>query len=237
MPRTMLERRACVKASVILFPILTCNRPRACASLAQQSLEGSIMTGRIFFVVASIFAAFSISVEAQQLGATKYTHYVVAGSNAAEIVSSLDQRGPRVYGKVAHATTLPSYDPQPKFQQHASSCRISEFDYQLTFTIKLPRLENKTGIKGKTLVAWTQFESFVKRHEEKHRQIWLSCAGKHATEVRKLTASNCSTLRQQASTLWAKNKSACDKQHAAFDAAERSPLKRQLLKKLAKSNQ
>jgi predicted secreted Zn-dependent protease len=233
MQPSMLDWVTCVKASASMIPILTCKRARPFASSQYHSLLGACMFGRKLLALSALLAIVTAPVEAKPSHKTRYVHYTVAGKSAAEILTSLHRRGPSVYGVGAYATTHADYSHQARAQQSTKSCRMSDFDYQIKFTIKLPQLSKSSRVKGKTLTAWSRFETFVKRHEETHRQIWLACAANHARQVAQLSASSCGKLQAQAAKLWVKNKAACDKKHASFDAAERGPLSRQPLIKQA----
>ncbi len=184
-------------------------------------------------VLACLFMLAVICVPSQagsKKSITKYVHYQVAGLSAPDILKSLHSRGPKVGGFGAYATTIAEYPKKPiEFSKTPESCKIRNFDYQMHFTIKLPRLNAKNVLSGRTASAWSGFEQFVKAHEETHRSIWLNCAQDHARQVQKLSGANCNQVEAAAAKLWEKNKIACNKRHVSFDASERSRLKRQPL--------
>jgi predicted secreted Zn-dependent protease len=192
------------------------------------------MVGRGILCAVTLAAAFSGVCEAAPKNTpTKYVHYGVAGKTAPEIMASLHSRGPVVYGVSAYASTYAEYSQKGEATQTAKSCKIRNLDYRMQFVIRLPKHKNKESLKGSTASAWRGFEKFVRAHEETHRTIWMDCAQGHAAQVARLSAASCSQVEASAAKLWERNRAACNKRHAAFDAAERSKLARQPLIRMA----
>jgi predicted secreted Zn-dependent protease len=165
--------------------------------------------------------------QAEAKNTTQYSYYAVTGATAPEILKSLHRRGPNVAGVNAYATTYAEYQQKGKLQLNSKSCKINSLDFDLKFTIKLPRHRGSNALTGRTATAWSGFEAFVKKHEETHRSIWLDCAKKHATAAAQIRGTSCSQVEAQAERLWKLTRAACNKRHATFDLAERPRLARQ----------
>jgi predicted secreted Zn-dependent protease len=74
---------------------------------------------------------------------------------------------------------------------------------------------------------WRSFESFVRRHESVHRDIWISCAANVEQAVRAINARSCEAAQALATGILNQMWRQCAKKHDAFDAAQRHPLMRQ----------
>jgi predicted secreted Zn-dependent protease len=155
---------------------------------------------------------------------TDYKYYSIKGDSPQEIYNSMIKRGPDVNGVNAYASTSASSSQNGKLILQGQSCRVENYSFDIKFTINLPTLKNESALVGQTSAKWAQFKSFLKTHEETHRSIWLNCAKTLESQVRALRSSNCKVLEKQAADLWKKMRTSCDKQHAAFDAAEQRRL-------------
>ncbi len=191
------------------------------------------MLGRVCLFCSAIAMCISPSLAGSKNNPTRYVHYGIVGKTAPEILASLNRRGPKVYGVSAYASTYAEYSQKGDMLKTAKSCKITNFDYQMQFVVKLPKLNNESALKGRTATAWNGFEKFVRAHEDTHRTIWLNCARKHADAVANLSGATCEQVSARVTKLWEKDKAACNKRHAAFDASERSQLARLPLIRMA----
>jgi predicted secreted Zn-dependent protease len=195
------------------------------------------MLSRVILCCSAFAFLFTPCMAASKKNPTRYVHYGVAGLTAPEILASLNRLGPRVYGVSAYASTYAEYSQKGDMLKTAKSCKINNFDYRMNFIVKLPKLSNKGALTGRTAAAWNGFEKFVRTHEDTHRQIWMNCAQKHASSIANLSGATCDQVSAQAKKLWEKDRAACNKRHAAFDASERSRLARQPLIRMALQGQ
>ena len=89
---------------------------------------------------------------------------------------------------------------------------------QLTFTMRLPRLQSGSAMSPGLRARWASFDKFVATHEAGHRSIWMSCAANVEARIRAIRASSCEAAQAMASgmidDMWAK----CTKRHDAYDA-------------------
>jgi predicted secreted Zn-dependent protease len=163
------------------------------------------------------------TVSAQPIQSTQYTYYPVSGASAQEIYKAMLHSGPRVRGEKAYAATSATTTQDGKLLQK-NSCQIQDYKLKLNFVIKLPKLRNEKALPVSDRSRWRQFSSFLKKHEETHRSIWLGCAADLEAQVKALKSSTCAEADKKAQVLWERMRSTCNKKHAAFDAAEQRKL-------------
>jgi predicted secreted Zn-dependent protease len=172
---------------------------------------------------------------AQPQAKTSYTYYSVSGNSAAALYDSMLRRGPHVNGAKAYAATSMNPTQQGRMIQ-GQSCRIADYSIKANFVIRLPKMSNETALKGETLARWQQFSSFLRKHEETHRTIWMGCASELESRIAAMRAPNCTSLDRKAAALWASIKKQCDRKHDAFDTTEqlrliKHPFVRMVLRK------
>ena len=143
---------------------------------------------------------------------TEYSYYSVSGATPTAIYASLLRHLQRVNGKKHHAFTSIRIS-SPRTVRTAKGCRVESLSVR--FLIRMPRHSNEASLSPNNRRLWRQFSSFVKRHEETHRAIWMACA--RSITARVMPAQGCD---QAARKVIEQTKAACRKKDAAFDAAE-----------------
>ncbi len=161
--------------------------------------------------------------EAAPAFTTKYVYYKVSGDTAAGVYVSMLKRGPHVKGEKAYAATSAESSQRGKLEL-AKSCRIIDYQYRIDFTIRLPKLTDEAGLSSSARNRWQQFSSFLRKHEETHRTIWMGCANEIETRVRALRGRTCEEVDRKAQAIRDQVQNACNRKHAAFDAAEQKKL-------------
>jgi predicted secreted Zn-dependent protease len=179
---------------------------------------------KLFCLSLAVVAAMSAPISAKPVQKTNYKYYTINGDTPREIYNSMIRRGPDVNGVNAYASTSATSSQDGKLIQKGNACRVDTYTFNIDFTINLPKLKNEKALTGQTSAKWDEFKSFLKTHEEKHRSIWLGCAQSLEAEVKALRGKTWKDLDSQAAKLWKKMRKSCDKQHAAFDAAEQRRL-------------
>jgi predicted secreted Zn-dependent protease len=174
--------------------------------------------------VAAAVCVLASSVTAKPIDKTKYKFYPITGDTAGEIYSAMIKRGPDVNGVNAYASTTATSTQNGRLILQGKSCRVDGYNFNINFVINLPKLKNEGALTGQTAAKWGQFKSFLKAHEETHRSIWLDCARDLEAKVEALRRPDCKALDKQATNLWKKMRTSCDKKHAAWDAAEQKRL-------------
>lgn len=154
---------------------------------------------------------------------TKYVYYKVSGDNAAGIYISMLKRGPHVKGEKAYAATSAESSQRGKLEL-TKSCRIIDYQYSIDFTIRLPKLTDEAALSAAARNRWQQFSSFLRKHEETHRAIWMGCANEIENKVRALHGRTCEEVDKKAQLIRDQVQNACNRKHVAFDAAEQKKL-------------
>ncbi|WP_119269855.1 DUF922 domain-containing protein [Taklimakanibacter deserti] len=154
---------------------------------------------------------------------TRYVYYKVSGDSAAGVYISMLKRGPHVKGAKAYAATLMESSQRGKLELK-NSCRIIDYQYSADFTIRLPKLANAAALSASARARWQQFSSFLRKHEETHRSIWMGCANEIQTRVSALRGRSCEEVDRKAQAIREEVTKACNRKHMAFDAAEQKRL-------------
>jgi len=154
---------------------------------------------------------------------TRYSYYTISGDTAVEVYDSMIRKGPKVNGAKAYAATSATTTQDGKLLQ-GSSCKILDYRLKLDFVIKLPKIRNEKVLPAAERKRWQQFSTFLKAHEETHRQIWLECAADLERQVKSIKVKSCSDADRKATQLWDRIRTACNRKHTAFDKAEQKRL-------------
>lgn len=154
---------------------------------------------------------------------TKYVYYKVSGDSAAGIYVSMLKRGPHVKGEKAYAATSAESSQRGKLEL-TNNCRITNYQYSVDFTIRLPKVADEAALSATARNRWQQFSSFLKKHEETHRAIWMGCANEIENKVRALRGRTCDEVDKKAQAIRDEVQNACNRKHVAFDAAEQKKL-------------
>lgn len=178
----------------------------------------------ITIAVGTIFLAGVAS--AKPRSSTKYTYYSVGAKTAANLFSQMLGNGPVVSGARAFAATYARMGYAGQLVGQQGKCRVRKFETRLTFTIKLPRATAVRHMSASTRRKWKQFSAFVKRHEQRHRAIWLGCARAAEARINRVRATTCAIADKKAALIYKAEQIKCDRKHRAFDAAEQRRLKR-----------
>jgi predicted secreted Zn-dependent protease len=154
---------------------------------------------------------------------TKYVYYKVSGDSAAGVYVSMLKRGPHVGGAKAYAATSAESSQRGKLELR-NSCRITDYQYSIDFTIRLPKLTDERSLTPAARARWQQFSGFLRQHEETHRAIWMGCAQEIEAKVKALRGRSCEEVDKKAQAIRDAIQQACNRKHMAFDAAEQKRL-------------
>jgi predicted secreted Zn-dependent protease len=166
---------------------------------------------------------------------TKYTKYWVNGDTPATLMLSLIKQGPIINGQKAYATTVTSLLPRGTVQSSANSCEVKWYKVTGDYVIKLPALPeaSRRAMRPETARAWDSFSSFLRKHEETHRDLWIKCGNDHARRAEKIRYRTCAEVESAVLKIWKKTQKDCRKLHVAFDAKAQSLLRQQPLVRMA----
>ena len=184
----------------------------------------------VCWFLASAVAALAIAPEAafsKPVVKTRYQYFMVSGISASALHQSLVQRGPTVNGDKAYAATEVAGGQDGSLVAGPSGCRIQNYRMKLDFTMRLPKLRPGVALSPAVQSRWQAFETFVRNHEARHREIWISCAANVERAVRAVNARSCEAAQAMATGILNQMWKQCARKHDAFDAAQRHPLMRQ----------
>lgn len=156
---------------------------------------------------------------------TKYVYYKVSGDSAAGVYVSMLKRGPHVGGAKAYAATSAESSQRGRLELK-NGCRVTDYQYSVAFTIRLPQLTNEASLSPAARARWQQFSSFLRKHEETHRAIWMACAQEIENKVTALRGRSCNEVDRKAQAIRDAVQKSCNRKHVAFDAAEQKRLTR-----------
>lgn len=174
-------------------------------------------------VLAVALSCFAPDATARPAHSTRYSYYTVGGDSAEDIYRAMLSKGPRVNGAKAYAATTATSSQDGKLRQ-TKSCKIENYRLKIDFVIKLPKIKNEKVLPSSDRARWQQFSSFLKKHEETHRSIWLECANDLERKVAGIKAKTCAQADAAAAKMWEQTRAACSKRHDAFDRAEQKRL-------------
>lgn len=148
---------------------------------------------------------------------TRTASYRVSGSTASDLVSYMRRNPfPGDHGG-AVANIRPSYSLSVATRQAGGACRASAVNLKVGFVITLPVATGAGAMSPATRAAWGSFVAFARRHEERHRAIYLDCARGFVAKAERMTASSCIGLNAGIRRLLESEKRACERRQIAFD--------------------
>jgi predicted secreted Zn-dependent protease len=159
---------------------------------------------------------------------TSQRYYTVSGTAKSTLARRMRSNPFRGDGGGAVANIRPKYSLDVVTKKTGSSCKVVQANLKVRFTLTLPRAKESAMSAG-TRSVWRSFVSFAKRHEQRHRDIYLQCARNFVAKAQRISGSNCAGLKAKAQRLLNAEDRACDKRHAAFDRSERRRLGSQAL--------
>lgn len=178
-----------------------------------------IRSGAIFALLAACFGP-----QAWAQPVTSYVHYLVTGQSAQSLFESMLSNGPRVGGGKAYASTRMDPNVSASTVAVGGQCRVSSFKMEMTFTIRLPQLQDDRSIDPVLRKSFNRFYEFARQHEERHREIWLECAAEAEALATGVTATTCAEAEARSLRIVEEVSKRCDSRHAEFDSGEQKQL-------------
>jgi predicted secreted Zn-dependent protease len=172
--------------------------------------------------VAAVIICFGSKATAQPT--TSYVHYLVAGNSAQSLFESMLNNGPRVGGGKAYASTRMDPNLSASTISSGGRCRVASFKMNMSFTIRLPQIDEDRKIEPALRQSFDRFYAFAKRHEETHRKIWLQCAAEAEALATGVVAESCAEAEARSLKIVEEVSKSCDRRHAEFDAGEQKKL-------------
>ena len=97
-----------------------------------------------------------------------------------------------------------------------------DVDFTWRFVITLPKAVDEARMNPSVKRMWREFTSYLKRHEEHHRTIFIGCGSDFVAKASKLTSKgSCLGLKGKVRRFVDKQYKSCMVKQRAFDRDER----------------
>lgn len=143
--------------------------------------------------------------------------YPVHGTTAKAIQEDMYQNGPKIRGDNKLSFTIPAIKITQKSAQSGGQCRYKSYRIASVYSFVLPKLASNKGVPKQTLAKWNGFATYLLKHEDLHRQIWLKCLSEFEAEAKVLNAADCSSLDKDTSKAFENKKRACLEEDQKLD--------------------
>ncbi len=172
-------------------------------------------------IAAALVLPAAVSASAQPVVRTSYTYYNISGSSLPELRQAMISKRVSANGVMGYGMTSPSLGRE----MSVASCKATgNYRFSVTISEKLPRADT-SQLSPADASRWNSFAQFVRRHEDTHRAIWVSCA---ADAERKFVAGgtqDCGSAHSRAIKIYNEMIAQCKPKQVAFDAQQRGVLK------------
>ncbi|MHA1548322.1 MAG: DUF922 domain-containing protein [Alphaproteobacteria bacterium] len=146
--------------------------------------------------------------------------YYVGGTTPRSLVNFMKTMPHRGHRGAAFASIIPSYQLDLRTRRRGNTCRVTRADLKVRFVLTLPKAREEARMSRSTRNAWRNFVNFAKRHEEKHRRIYLNCAQNFVAKARRVKAPDCFSAQNEVRRLQMREQRTCDRRNTAFDSKE-----------------
>jgi predicted secreted Zn-dependent protease len=138
-----------------------------------------------------------------------FIYYPVHGASAKDIRDDIVQNGPKIGGGSAFSFTIPAIRITRKTGQSAGQCRYRNYRISSVYSFVLPKLESSKGLPKQTLTNWNSFATYLRDHENLHREIWLKCLSEFEMQAKAMDAESCEGLEKDAARAFESKKQSC----------------------------
>ena len=176
-----------------------------------------------FATTGSVLSA--LPAQAEPPTVTEIKYYTVDATTADSLDQQMISRGP-VHGPgraYANIVAKPDYSGQ---LVQGRSCRLEDFTVRAEFTMTLPELGAGTKLSPDLTARWESFQTFVRRHEEGHRDIWIDTLRNAETRISALRAPTCQQLQGMVDEAFQEEWRAGERRQDAYDRADQQKLVR-----------
>lgn len=148
-------------------------------------------------------------------------YYSVRGSSSRELLRYMLQNGPHASGGRALGTTSAKISQSMELTERRNRCALTKYKVTMDITLRLPKLARGQKLRPAVRATFNRFADYVRKHENRHKTIFASCARQIERRVRALSRNqSCESLRTRMRAVFTEENRACDRRHAAFDAEE-----------------
>ncbi len=181
-------------------------------------------TAAVVFI--SMLVSYSASSHARLLVSNSVSYFPVRGTTASSIYTNLVRHGPGGKSGRAMATTNASITHSFKLVQ-GKRCRLNGYQIRVQIVQRLPRLTSAKRISPSLRRTWNSFYGYLRRHEARHKSIYILCARRIETAARRLARSSSrSGLSGKINRVRYRETAKCEALHSAYDRREANRIKR-----------
>ena len=180
------------------------------------------ISSRIGAAVLAALLASAAPAEGELHHTTEYRANPIKGTTPAGLWRSMaarpiiDEDGPAL-ANITHDHKL-----AVKTKNSGKGCRVDSLDFTWRFVITLPKAVDEASMSPATRGMWQEFTSYLKRHEEHHRTIFLACGTDFLAKAAKITAAgNCRSLERKVRKFIDKQYETCMARQRQFDRDEK----------------
>ena len=165
--------------------------------------------------------------QATVISTTSYGYFTVNGSTPAQIYRSLLNHGPQVNHRQSIASNAMSAIQDGRLKRSNGACKVQGYTIKLRFVTTRPQITNERVLPPADLRLWRQFYSFIKQHEDEHKQVWLNCAAALERRINAISAPSCGQTAARANAMWKQMLATCDREQNSFDSSQSAELEHQ----------
>ena len=153
-------------------------------------------------------------------------YFAVRGTSASAIYTNLVVNGPGGQSGSAMATTNALISQTFKLHQ-GKRCRLSRYRINVKVVTRLPRLVSFKRLSASMRRTWRNFNGYVRRHEARHKAIYIGCARRIEAAARRLVrGSSCNGVSSAIARARYSELAKCEALHSSYDRREYSRIKR-----------
>ncbi len=182
--------------------------------------------GSWFVVLALAFAALSLfaaSATAELKQTSAYRDHPVKGTSVPAVWQYMlahpiiDPDDGPAFANITHDHTLTF-----RTSTSGGACKVADLVFRWSFVITLPKAVDYGRMDAATKAMWSQFTTYLKAHEERHRAIFLDCGKTFVPAAEKMTdLPGCSGLDRKVRAYVQKQYDACMAKQRDFDRGEK----------------
>ncbi len=171
-----------------------------------------IKTIRFLLVLALAGPAFSQGKET-----SSDVPYPVTGSTAPAIYENIKTAAPRIAPNATFAFTAIATKTVKAHAVGKDGCRYKRFETSAIYNFVLPSHQNAASMNTRLAKSWLAFATYLKTHEEGHRDIWRACFREYDQQAVGLAAKDCDALDSKREQLFTNIKKRCVGEDEAYD--------------------
>lgn len=171
-------------------------------------------------VALAAFVPPSPAARADVVSSVRVAHFTLSGTSERALLAQFMRRGPKVDGRHAFARTRVRARMRATLAGVPGRCVARRLNLTMRFHILLPRAGDEHRFPPAMKRRWRAFLAHLRRHEERHKRIWLDCGREAERRLKGLRAASCRALNRRMKRIYRAVMARCDARHAAFDARE-----------------